>query len=248
MCPALYVFGKPVYLFPLCAMLAGNVAVIIFFNSHRYSGCNVRLFRRCLMSGAVLALVGGKSLSALTLALQGKDFPELLWKSGFVFYGGFLGGCAGIFLFCLRNRQNFLDWMDIFCSLLPLGQAIGRFGCFFDGCCYGKPYEGIGSVLYLVDGTRIRVYPTWFMEAFGCALLFVWLWNRPGRKQRGVIFRDYLIGYGGIRFFVEYFRGDAVRGVWRGISTSQLISICLLLLGVGIAVSVRRNKAENVVW
>lgn len=248
MCPTVTLFGLHIQMFPIFYMLAGNVAFLVFYHSSRYP-VEIRMeFLRAVTWSLLLSVAGGKLLFAVTQAPRGRNFWEALLWGGFVFYGGFLGSAVGLALFCRRYRQNFLDWGDILCSLLPLGQAVGRIGCFCNGCCYGKPYDGIGSVMYPVNGVKMGVYPTWFMESLGCAALFFWLWNRPGRKLRGSVVGGYLTGYGTLRFLIEFFRGDELRGVWGFLSTSQIISIILVLAGTGVGIYVRRSKEQNRLW
>lgn len=248
MCPTVTAFGFHIHMFSLCYMLAGNTAFLVYYYSSRYPKAVFRDYLRGVTYCLLLSVAGGKLLFAITQVPQGRNFWDALLRGGFVFYGGFIGGAAGLALFCRKTRRNFLDWGDILCSLLPLCQTIGRIGCFCNGCCYGKPYSGFGSVLYPVNGVRMGVYPTWFMESLGCATLFLWLWNRPGRKIRGSIVSGYLTGYGILRFCIEFFRGDDIRGVWGRLSTSQMISMVLILAGVGIGIYARKCKEQNNLW
>lgn len=248
MCRTFPVFGLQIYVFPLCCILAFDTALAVYLGSSRYPNGRTGFFLRAVCYCLMMAACGGKLLFALVRLLQGKNFWDALWRGGFVFYGGLLGGAAGLALFCIREKQNYLDWGDLLCSLLPLCQAIGRFGCFCNGCCYGKPYAGAGSVPYPVDGEMVRVYPTWFMESFGCIVLFIRLWVGRGRRNRGSVAGGYLIGYGVLRFSVEFFRGDAVRGVWGLLSTSQMISIFLLVMGTGIKIYTKKHKVQNEIW
>lgn len=248
MCPTITIFGLHIHMFSLCYMLAGNTAFLVYYHCPRYPEDILRDFLRGVSCGLLMSVVGGKLLFAVTQVPQGGHFWDALLRGGFVFYGGLMGGAAGLALFCRISRQNFLDWGDIVCSLLPLSQAIGRIGCFCNGCCYGKPYDGPGSVLYPVDGVKMGVYPTWFMESLGCAALFCWLWNRPGRKIRGSMVSGYLTGYGMLRFCIECFRGDEIRGVWGLLSTSQMISIVMVLAGVGTGIYAGKCKEQNKLW
>ncbi|MCM1540568.1 MAG: prolipoprotein diacylglyceryl transferase [Blautia sp.] len=235
-------------MFSLCYILAGDTAFMVYYFCPRYRDDILRDFVKAITYGLLVSVAGGKLLFAVTQIPQGRNFWDALLRGGFVFYGGLMGGAVGLAVFCARYRQNFLDWGDIMCSLLPMCQAIGRIGCFCNGCCYGKPYDGFGSVLYPVNGVKIGVYPTWFMESLGCAALFCWLWNRRGRRIRGSVASGYLTGYGILRFCIEFFRGDELRGVWGLLSTSQIISIIMVLAGVGTGIYAWKYKEQNRLW
>ena len=150
--------------------------------------------------------------------------PDFWAGGGFVFYGGLLSATAFIFLYeTLKGRG---PW--IFCrAILPtltLGHGIGRFGCFFGGCCYGRPCHL--SLCSLTDG-RI---PVPLLEAIFLFVLTAFL-HRTALLSRIPL---YLFTYGLWRFGVEFFRGDAIRGLYWGFSTSQYISAVLILAGTAL--------------
>lgn len=148
--------------------------------------------------------------------------------NGFVFYGGLLGATSGLLIYSKHKQINFIDLLDVYASLLPLGQAIGRIGCYLNGCCYGRPYIGILSVEYIIDGKEMTVFPTWFAESAFCLILFLMMFiiNKP--LPSGIYSVIYFTAYSVFRFLIEFFRGDSVRGLWYGLSTSQYLSILLL--------------------
>ena len=103
-------------------------------------------------------------------------FKLVLTCMVFVFYGGLTGGCIGLVVYCKREHKQIWEYMDLILSIVPLGQAIGRIGCYFNGCCYGRKYDGILSVPYPVDGEISYVFPTWFCEsAFSLALFSIFI-------------------------------------------------------------------------
>ena len=126
-----------------------------------------------------------------------------------------------------------------------MGQAIGRIGCYFNGCCYGKYYTGLLSVKYVVDGKETHVFPTWFIESFFCFVLFICMFLISKKIYSGIYAAIYMMSYSLFRFVIEYFRGDLVRGVWYGVSTSQYISICIFVVGVVILIKSIQIKENN---
>ena len=115
---------------------------------------------------------------------------------------------------------------------IPLGHAIGRVGCLFAGCCYGLPYNGIGAIHLNPVGITHPVFPVQLLEAVlnlilsGCLLLY----SRKKPSGYSLLFL-YLICYAVIRFLLEFLRGDQIRGLFIGLSTSQWISLLMLLSG-----------------
>ena len=195
------------------------------------------------------AFVGGKALYCIVMMSQFSDITfEKMIFGGFVFYGGFIGGAIGLMIFSVSKKISFLDIADVFVSLLPLGQAIGRIGCFLNGCCYGVAYEGWFSVKYPVGGGWEYVFPTWFVESIVCFALYKLLQKIISTKIRGATAGVYLTGYAVARFVLEFFRGDFVRGFCFGLSTSQIASVmCLIIGAIVIVVSISNKKTNKMI-
>jgi phosphatidylglycerol:prolipoprotein diacylglycerol transferase len=91
-------------------------------------------------------------------------------NSGFVFYGGLIGGPLGFYLGLKITKAKFEDFIDLFAFLIPFVHSFGRLGCFFAGCCYGKLYDGIFSVIYknpISDvPVGVKVFPVQLFESF----------------------------------------------------------------------------------
>ncbi len=178
----------------------------------------------------VLGAAGGKMLSAFTMYVQdnGKSFFYHLTHSGSVFYGILVTGFCTAYIVSKKYRIDFSRYASEVAEVLPLGQAIGRIGCFMNGCCYGREYDGPMGMLYPVGNEKIKVFPTWFVESFVCLALFLFFRKKRFEQSR-YSFLVYFIVYGNSRFFIEFMRGDDIRGIYGGISTSQIISIVLTL-------------------
>lgn len=181
-------------------------------------------------------------------------------QGGQMFYGGLILSVAVFFVWCVVKRERPLALADLVCTLIPLGHACGRVGCFFYGCCYGRLsdsplavtfpmhspawYEQVSAGLIAPSATRsLAVLPTQLFEAAAllvlfAALLFVYL--RWRRHTAGL----YLMGYGVLRFALEYLRGDP-RAAVGPFSISQTISIATVALGVAFIAygkSARHNR------
>ena len=174
-------------------------------------------------------------------------------QGGLMFYGGFILAMVFFFVWCRIHRERPLALADLMSTLVPLGHAFGRIGCFFYGCCYGKDSDAwcavvfpAGSPSWYEHGRRaVSVLPTQLFEAAALLALFALLmavYVRFRRYTTGI----YLIGYAVIRFGMEYLRGDP-RAAVGPFSISQTISLAMAAFGVlFLFVSVRSKRASGV--
>ena len=181
-------------------------------------------------------------------AIRNGRILELI-TTGMVFYGGLIGGILGIVLVSRKKKKNFFAFTDLMAPCFCVAHAFGRIGCLLTGCCYGVAvgettqfgiltYGGTCAVKY-TDGTMRLPVP--LMEAIFLLLLCVVL-VLIFRKEKhlGVTTGWYLILYAIWRFVIEMFRGDAERGKFGPLYTSQWISIVILIAGVAILILSRR--------
>ena len=187
------------------------------------------------------ALVGGKLFYIWFNfdSFAASTFVEKI-RYGFVFYGGFLGGLTAGIIWLKKYKKPLLPAMDFFAIPLALGHAIGRIGCFLAGCCYGKISHSFLGVKYTDPQSlvphhlhNVSLYPVQLMESFAVLILFFILFDFYKKPHKnGVIFAGYLLGYGLIRFGLEFFRFDD-RGVGMlGMSPSQVIAVILIISSV----------------
>lgn len=195
----------------------------------------------------ISAIIGSKLLLVVTsLDYYLQDLSRLFsidfLRAGGVFYGGLLGAIAGCYIFARMNPSvSFLKMSDIAAPAIPLGQAIGRLGCFSAGCCWGShsdlPWAVTFTNTYSHDliGVPLNetLHPVQLYESFIWMILFMVLWTAL-RKQffrvPGQLLCVYLMSFGIIRFLLEYVRGDLERGVYFNglLSTSQIISLLVV--------------------
>ena len=171
-------------------------------------------------------------------------------RGGLMFYGGLGGAIIAIAICSLVWRRPLAALLDLTAIALPLGHALGRVGCFLNGCCYGRVSECAISVRYpagsapwlaqVQDGLIRRsaaqslpVIPSQLIEAALNVVLFAALWHLSSRKpRRWTLAGCYLVGYGAIRFFTETLRSDPRMAVGP-FSISQFI--CLFVFAAGCA-------------
>lgn len=120
-----------------------------------------------------------------------------IWKGGLVFYGGFIFGLAGAFIFIKKRNLPLGKTADIIAPALALGHGIGRIGCFFAGCCYGKPTNlPIGIVFKNHDALaplNISLHPVQLYSVVSNFFLFaVLMFFFTKKKKDGDVFLLYL--------------------------------------------------------
>ena len=171
---------------------------------------------------------------------------QILIKGGYVFYGGLIGGTVALFVSLKILKKNVFDYFNIYATLLPLGHAFGRIGCFASGCCYGIEYSGIFSYTYtnamdVNTPLGIPVLPIQLIEAICLTLLFIFLIIVFFKyKETHLTTIIYCISYPILRFTLEFFRGDTERGVYL-LSTSQWISLGIII-SVIIYLIIKKSK------
>lgn len=145
--------------------------------------------------------------------------------SGFVFYGGLFGAILGCVIFSKLFKYNVRDMLNFVSPGYSSFHACGRIGCFFAGCCYGK-VSTWGFPLW--NEPEILRIPVQLIEAIFLLSMTLFLLILE-KKGKGNIFEIYLIGYATFRFIIEFWRGDELRGIWICFSTSQWISIIIII-------------------
>lgn len=165
---------------------------------------------------------------------------------GQVFYGGLLAGILGGMLGAKLAKVRLADMERVLIPMLPLGHALGRIGCVLAGCCHGMAYDGFLALRYpnsvLGLPPEQGYFPVQILEAVanvGISGVLLLLDQKTRREWDLTLW--YLLLYGIVRFGTEFLRGDELRGIWFGISTSAWISLGLVLL-CGSLLVLRRNK------
>jgi phosphatidylglycerol:prolipoprotein diacylglycerol transferase len=202
----------------------------------------------------ISALVGAKLLLVVTDFRTFVSNPaELitLARSGGVFYGGLILAVSVALWYIRKIGLPLWTTTDVFAPGIALGHVVGRFGCFFAGCCWGKPTDVPWAITFTNPyaaanvGTPLNVplHPTQLYEAGAEALILAILLatERRGRPYPGRTFWFYMLMYAVSRFIIEFYRNDP-RGSVMMFSTSQFISLILAPLAVVMLVALGRRS------
>jgi phosphatidylglycerol:prolipoprotein diacylglycerol transferase len=158
--------------------------------------------------------------------------------SGMSFHGGLIGVVLAGAMFCYIRQIRFWDLIDLFVPCVPLGYTFGRIGNFINGELWGRATDVPWGMFFPLDATRTLRHPSQLYEAFfEGVFLFVVLWAlRRKRPFEGAFLAYYLVGYGAVRFFIEYVREpDAHIGLYFGLITiGQILCLAMILAGVAL--------------
>jgi phosphatidylglycerol:prolipoprotein diacylglycerol transferase len=201
----------------------------------------------------ISALIGAKALLFVTDFRTFVSDPRSLLdlaRSGGVFYGGLILAVVVALWYIKRVGLPLWTTCDSFAPGIALGHVVGRFGCFFAGCCYGKPTTVPWAITFTNPyaaanvGTPLNIplHPTQLYEAGAEALILLLLLSTESRGKRypGRTFWLYMLLYAISRYIIEIFRGDP-RGTVFSFSTSQFISIILAPLAIAMLLYLGRR-------
>lgn len=151
----------------------------------------------------------------------------MLQKGGLAWFGGLACGMASAILYLRFKKLPVLKIADLLMPFIALGQAIGRLGCFLNGCCFGK--ESSHGIYSPAQGAVL--IPTQLYSALLLVFIFIvlrFLQKRPHKE--GQILFAYLLLYSVKRFFIEFWRGDSPTILF-GLTLFQFISLAVFLAG-----------------
>ncbi len=206
----------------------------------------------------VLAIVGGGRL--MHVIVNWRDFAGqpleafAVWNGGLVMYGGLLAVFLTVIGFAVKNQIRILRLCDLVAPAAFLGEAIGRWGCFFAGDDYGKPTDSWVGVTFTDPESLVPpalrgvpLHPTQIYMSLKALVIFAVLtWIARRKAFDGQVAGWSFVLYAVLRSIIEIFRGDADRGFVGPLSTAQFTSIFFLFAGVAILVlAPRRTLADD---
>lgn len=252
MYPYIHIFGRDVGTYGVCLAVGFVLAFLLALHKGRQCGLMAEdllivgafALGTALLGGTLLYVFVTYSIEEICAFIQRYDFTFL--SSGIVFYGGLIGGLLGALGGIRIAKCEFAMIERAVVPFIPLGHAIGRIGCVMAGCCHGLPYDGPFALYYphSVSGLSPQqgYFPVQPLESLInvgiCALL---LWYEKKVKNAAGLLPAYLALYSLTRFFLEMLRGDAIRGMWNQLSTSQIIST--VLFGISIVALLIKKKS-----
>lgn len=241
-------------LFILSAVLIG---FLIFYKESKRFKINKDFISNLFFWTLVAGFIGARLYYVIfNLEYYSANPGEIIaiWQGGLAIHGGIIGGFLAILIYTKKYQVSTLKMLDMGAPAVLIGQAVGRWGNFFNGEAHGAAttltkLKSLYTPNFIIQGMKINdVYylPTFFYESIWCVIGFIMLLiiRRSKYIKVGQIIYIYLMWYSFGRFFIEVTRTDALMfGAFR---VAQLVSITLFLTGlIGIILSNRKSKFED---
>lgn len=206
--------------------------------------------------GVIGGFLGAKILFWITEYKEIINDPKYILEtlsSGFVVYGGIVGGILAGVIYCRTRKISFFKYFDIVMPAVALAQGFGRLGCLLAGCCYGKETNSAFGIVFSNSSyapNGIKLVPTQIIfsaaDFVNATILSILLYKK---HKDGTVGGCYLIFYSVGRFLLEFLRAD-YRGNIGFLSTSQFIAIFTFITGICIVIKnlqgdILRNNGKN---
>lgn len=204
------IFGFPSYtLFVGLGIIAG---IVYYLGDAKKYNQNTAGVIEIVSAALIFGVIGSK----LPLLISGEDIKTVIFGKSIL--GGLIGGMLGVIL--IKKVMKIKAKMgNVIAPAVALGMAIGRLGCFFNGCCYGKP-----STWGIDFGDGVLRYPTQLFESAFHLIAFIILHHYKYKVNKpGILFRYYVLSYFVFRFLIEFIRVNPIS--YGGLTLYQLICI-----------------------
>lgn len=223
-----------VHYYGIAIALGALIGVTLLRRRYAARGGDPDLADRTAVWGVAVGLLGARLAYVSTHLPRFVDRPMAviaIWEGGLAFFGGLTFGIAMVLWYLRRNDGSVRDWLDSAAPALPLAQAIGRWGNYFNEELYGTP-SGLPWALRLTH-KPYTVHPTFLYESLLNLILagVILLVDRRRDLARGSLAFVYLAGYGVIRFGMELLRTDTT---WRLLGISRNGYVALLIVAIGV--------------
>lgn len=171
-----------------------------------------------------------------------------LWRGGMSFHGGAFGVGLAIFLYCRNRKLAWLRVLDYVAMCAPIGLMLGRIANFINGELWGRPTTMPWGIIFPGGGPLPR-HPSQLYEALlEGPLLFLILWTlyrfTNARRHSGVLTGSFVLGYGLVRFLVEFVREPDQQLITFAQATGLHMGqwMCIPMIAVGSALIARGFK------
>jgi len=238
MYPDLLTIGSfTIHTYGVCIALGALLGITLITYEAKKQGYDQQKILDLTFYLLITAIIGSRALYVILNLKYYINHPlevVMIWRGGLVFYGGFLLAFATCFLYLKRHNLPFLKTCDLMVPGLAIGEFIGRFGCFFAGCCYGKPTTLPWAITFThphsLAKLGVPLHPTQLYSSLKALIIFLVLISaRRYLKGEGQLLWLYILFYAIGRLIIEHFRGDE-RGflVLNYFTLTQVIAILFI--------------------
>ena len=262
------IFGISIAFYGIIIAIGMVLGALVAYSDAKKTGQKVDDYVDYTMFGILGAIIGARTYYVIfEWDYYSQNISQIfnLRAGGLAIYGGIIGAFLVLLVFCKIKKLNIFQMMDTIVLGLVLGQAVGRWGNFFNREAYGGYTDGLfamqipvedasvvlSDMIVTVDGAKyVQVHPTFLYESFFCLIIFAILMiSRHKKAFQGEILCRYLFGYGVLRFFIEGMRTDQLKV--GNIAVSQVLSAVMAVVALGVTITMyvmnmlKLRKASN---
>ncbi len=230
-----------IYSYGLMLVVAFLVAVALACRNAKASGIDAEIIFNLSFTAFVSGIIGARILYVLeNLQYYLKNPLEtiLFNHGGLSWFGGLIAGSIAGVAYLKIKKVPVYTALDLLVAYVALAQALGRIGCFLNGCCFGKPWE---YGLYF-PSHQARLFPVQILSSVMLVAIFLvlrYLQRRP--HQKGEVFYSYLFLYSLVRFLIEFLRADNPVVIWN-LTLFQLLSIAVFFIALANLISLKTRR------
>ena len=242
--------------YSILILIGFSIGYYLVLNEASYKGIQKHVINDICFNLVIISILGARIYYCLFNLNYYSKYPLdiiKIWEGGLAIHGGIIAGLIYFIYESKKRNINLLDLLDLFAPSLALGQAIGRWGNFFNGEAFG-PVATISNLKkfhipqFIIDGMYINHeyhHPTFFYESICCLIIFIILMfiRKFKSEKRGLIISIYLIMYGIIRFFIESLRTDSL--MLFNFKVAQIVSIIMFITGIVLLIKIVRCKNDK---
>ena len=238
---AFTILGKEIRWYGIMAAVGFMAAVFIMQRIRNHANLKKDQVSDITMIGMIGGVIGARIFYVIQFWDQfSNNYLEIIRidHGGLVFYGGFIVALGSIVCYCIAKKISLIAVLDVSAPSIAMGHAMGRIGCFMNGCCYGKSCDLPWGVIYPLDSepghkfANRAVHPVQLYEVFGNILICVALLFAIKKVRKGQTAAIYLVLYGILRFVDELFRGDHTDTFMWTLTRAQFIGLILIPIGL----------------
>ncbi len=239
-------------------LIAFIIGYFLVINKCRKKGISTSIITDMCFYLVIICLLGARIYYCIfELDYYSQNIMDIfkVWEGGLAIHGGIISGIIFIYFYTRHKNLDLLELLDIFAPALALGQAIGRWGNFFNSEAFGpvtslSNLQSLNIPKFVIDGMYIEGsyhHPTFFYESIGCLLIFIVLMLIRNLKniKKGQVTSIYFIFYGIIRFIIEGLRQDSL--MLFNLKMAQIISILMIIIGIFLLIKpyIFKQKVKN---
>jgi len=246
-----------IYWYSLFILFGMMIGMFLVYHESKKKKISENLMTNLIFYTVVVAIIGARMYYVLfNFDYYSNNFLEIfeIWNGGLAIHGAIILGGLFLISYTRRHKMNTLKVLDI-CSVgLIIGQAIGRWGNFFNQEAYGSEVtleflKGLHLPGFIIDGMHINglyFHPTFLYESIWCVIGFIILLVIRRRKyiKTGQIFGTYCMWYSLGRFFIEGLRTDSL--MFGSFKMAQIVSIIMFLIGLFFVIRrLKKSRFDN---